>query len=197
MTTIGARLTRKSLKVSPDLLAMMMLGGSPISVAVPPMLEAMASAIRNGIGGAPSRSHTSSVTGAISSTVVTLSSRADATAVITISMTITANGRPRARLADQMARYSKTPVCLMTLTMIIMPSSRKMTFQSTPVSSLKNAVWASTTPRTTIAAAPVNAAATRWIRSVAISTYAAVNAAITNHVVNGWSRDPAGATRAS
>ena len=168
--TIGARLTTKSLNVRPDLLAMMMFGGSPIRVAVPPMLDAIASARRKGIGGAPSRSQTSSVTGAMSSTVVTLSSRAEATAVITISITITAKGRPRARLADQIARYSKTPVCLMTLTMIIMPRSRKMTFQSTPVSSLKNAVWASTAPSTTIAAAPASAAATRWIRSVAIST---------------------------
>jgi len=38
--TAGAMLTRKSLKVSPDRLPMMMLGGSPISVAVPPMFDA-------------------------------------------------------------------------------------------------------------------------------------------------------------
>ena len=74
------------MKVSPARLAMMMFGGSPIRVAVPPMLEASASAIRNGTGGTPSRSQTSSVTGAISSTVVTLSSSAEATAVITTSI---------------------------------------------------------------------------------------------------------------
>ncbi len=45
-----------------------------------------------------------------------------------------------------------------------------MTFQSTPVSSLKNAVSASTTPMSTMTAAPPRAAATRWIRSVAIRT---------------------------
>ena len=176
---------------------MMMFGGSPISVAVPPMLEAIASAIRNGTGVTPSRSQTSRVTGATSSTVVTLSSSADATAVITISITITANGRPRARLADQIARYSNTPVCLTMLTMIIIPSSRKMTFQSTPVSSLKNAVFASTTPSSTMTAAPPRAAATRWIRSVAISTYAATNAASTNQVVNSRTRPRAGAPAAS
>ena len=49
-TTIGARLTRKSLKVRPPRLAMMMFGGSPTSVAVPPMLDAITSAIRNGTG---------------------------------------------------------------------------------------------------------------------------------------------------
>ena len=44
------------------------------------------------------------------------------------------NGDPRARLADQIATYSKTPVWRSTLTMIIMPSSKKMTSQSIPVS---------------------------------------------------------------
>ena len=34
--------------------------------------------------------------------------------------------------------------------MIIMPSSRKMTFQSTPVSSEKKAAWSSVAPMTTI-----------------------------------------------
>ena len=81
--------SRKSLKVSPDRLAMMMLGGSPIRVAAPPMLDASTSAIRNGNGETPSRSQTSKVTGAISSTVVTLSRNADATAVISTSSTIT------------------------------------------------------------------------------------------------------------
>jgi hypothetical protein len=46
MTTMGARLRTKSLKVSPARLAMMMFGGSPIRVAVPPMLLAMTSASR-------------------------------------------------------------------------------------------------------------------------------------------------------
>ena len=103
-TTMGARLTRKSLKLSPARLAMMMFGGSPMRVAVPPMLEAIASARRNGIGDSPSRSHTSRVTGATSSTVVTLSSSADATAVMTTRSTMVAKGRPRVRLAAQMAR---------------------------------------------------------------------------------------------
>ena len=47
---MGARLSRKSLNVRSARLAMMMFGGSPISVAVPPMLEASASAMRNGTG---------------------------------------------------------------------------------------------------------------------------------------------------
>ena len=94
-----------------------------------------------------------------------------------------AKGRPRARFAAQMARYSKTPVWRSTPTMTIIPSSRKMTFQSTPVSSLKKAVRVSTTPSSTIAAAPHRAAATRWMRSVAMSTYAATNATTTSVAV--------------
>ena len=103
MTTIGARLTTKSLNDRSARLPMMMLGGSPISVAVPPMFDASTSAMRNGTGLTPSRSQTRSVTGAMSSTVVTLSSSADATAVIIVSSTMTANGLPLARLAAQMA----------------------------------------------------------------------------------------------
>ena len=80
--------TRKSLKVRSARLAMMMLGGSPTRVAAPPMLEASTSAMRNGTGRSPSRSHTRNVTGAMSRTVVTLSSTADATAVSTHSITI-------------------------------------------------------------------------------------------------------------
>jgi hypothetical protein len=53
---MGVMCTRKSLKVSPDRLAMMMLGGSPIKVAAPPIFDAKTSAIRNGTGETPSRS---------------------------------------------------------------------------------------------------------------------------------------------
>ena len=122
------------MKVRPARLAMMMLGGSPINVAVPPMFDAKASAIRNGAGLIASRSHTSSVTGAISNTVVTLSSRADANAVTSTSRIMMRSGEPRARLAARIAVYSNTPVCRSTLTMIIMPNSKKMTSQSIPVS---------------------------------------------------------------
>jgi hypothetical protein len=104
MTTMGARFTTKSLNDRSARLPMMMFGGSPIRVAVPPMFEANTSASRNGTGGTRSRSQMSSVTGAISSTVVTLSSSAEATAVMLTSSTMTGNGFPRARLEAQMAR---------------------------------------------------------------------------------------------
>ena len=50
----------------------MIFGGSPMSVAVPPILEASTSAIRNGNGAICNSRVTASVTGAINSTVLTL-----------------------------------------------------------------------------------------------------------------------------
>ena len=61
--------------------------------------------------------------------------------------------------------------------MIIIPKSRKMTFQSTPVCSSKKAVSASTRPMTTMPATPPRAAATRWTRSVAMRAYATMKTA--------------------
>ena len=78
-----------------------------------------------------------SVTGATSKTVVTLSRNAESTAVMTTSITMITNGRPLASFAAQMARYSNTPLCCRIPTMIIIPNSRKMTFQSIPLSSEK------------------------------------------------------------
>lgn len=86
--TIGVMWSRKSLKERPAREPMMMLGGSPISVAAPPMLHAITSAIRYGTTGRPSLLQTRMVTGAISRTVVTLSSQGDSTAVARISRTI-------------------------------------------------------------------------------------------------------------
>ena len=131
-STAGAMWTRKSLKVRPARLPMMMLGGSPISVAAPPMFDASTSAIRNGCAAMSRRSQTTKVTGATNMMMVTLSSTGDATPVITISITMSRKGLPLDRFAAQMARKSNRPVCLITPTITIMPSSKKMTFQSMP-----------------------------------------------------------------
>jgi len=77
-----------------------------------------------------------------------------------------------------MAMYSNTPVFLRTATTSIIPSSRKMTFQSMPASSEKNACSASVAPVSSIRVAPPSAAATRWIFSVAISAYTTAKMAI-------------------
>ena len=89
---------------------------------------------------------TESVTGATSSTVVTLSRIGDGPAVTRISSVISRAGRPRDVRAAHSARNSKSPVCLRIPTITIIPKSRKMTFQSTPVSRLKKALSASTRP---------------------------------------------------
>ena len=62
------------------------VGGSPISVAVPPMLEARIDEIRNGLEEISRRFATDSVTGVIRTTVVTLSMNAETTAVTTARM---------------------------------------------------------------------------------------------------------------
>jgi hypothetical protein len=98
-----------------------------------------------------------------------LSSSAEADAVIRQNITMIRNGLPRAFFADQIARNSNTPVCFITPTMTIIPSSRKMTFQSIPASSEKNAASASVSPSASMNQAPPSAAATRFTRSVAIS----------------------------
>ena len=133
-STTGVMWIRKSPKVRSARLAMMMFGGSPTRVAAPPMLDANASASRNGTGGIPSCRHTEMVSGAISRTVVTLSSRAEAPAVTMTSRTSSVRGCPRASFAEWIARYSNAPVRRRIPTTSIIPSSRKMTSQSIPVS---------------------------------------------------------------
>ncbi len=74
----------------------------------------------------------SRVTGAIRSTVVTLSSSAERTAVTMDSITRMPHGRAFTFLADQMARNWKTPVRWVTATMTIIPVRSPMVFQSMP-----------------------------------------------------------------
>ena len=134
MSTAGAMLAVNVMKLSWAPVPMMMLVGSPTRVAAPAMLAARASTMRNGAGLISSRSHTSRVTGAINSTVVTLSRTAVPSAVTSISRIMIRSGEPLARLADQIAMYSNKPVWRTTLTMIIIPRSKNRTSQLTPVS---------------------------------------------------------------
>src|SRR5918994_5758282 len=83
-----------------------------------------------------------------------------------------------------MATNSKTPLCRRTPTITIIPNSRKMTFQSIPVSSEKKISWPRTEPIATIAAAPRSATSVRLNFSVTITTYASANTARASHAVN-------------
>ena len=70
----------------------MMLGGSPMRVAVPPMFEAMIWVMKKGMGLIFSMFVMASVMGPISSTVVTLSKKADKIAVMRTNKTISFQG---------------------------------------------------------------------------------------------------------
>ena len=97
--TIGARLAMNAPKDRPVWPAMRMFGGSPISVAVPPMLEATISMMISGTGSTSSASASRNVIGTISRIVVTLSRNADSTAVVTRGRARRASGSAARELA--------------------------------------------------------------------------------------------------
>ena len=113
-----------------------MLGGSPISVAVPPILEANTSANKNGNGGTSSSSAIASVTGTIKSTVLTLLRTAERSAVAICSMSRMPAGFAFTRCADQTARYWNSPERREIATRIIMPVIRPIVSQSMPLDRL-------------------------------------------------------------
>ncbi len=110
-----------------------------------------------------------SVTGARSTTVVTLSTSADRTAQTTDSTTRSRNGSPPATLTERMASHWKKPVRRRMAAITIIPDSRKMTFRSIAP---KASSW-STMPSRTTAVPPRRAAIVLSIRSVAMRAYVA------------------------
>jgi len=74
----------------------------------------------------------SKVTGAISSTVVTLSSSAENSAVTTDSITSSPHGSAFATLAAFTATYWNPPLFCVMATMTIMPVNRLMVLRSMP-----------------------------------------------------------------
>ena len=98
-----------------------------------------------------------SVTGTISSTVVTLSRKAETTAVVICRMNRMPAGCALAACADHMARYWNMPERREIDTRIIMPVKRPMVFQSMP---LIASSWSST-PTIIITPAPSNATIAR------------------------------------
>ena len=124
------RFARKSTKFRPTALPIMIFGGSPISVAVPPIFEDRICEIRYGLTSTLSCAVMLNVIGTVRRTVVTLSRNAEQTIVSAESATSRAIGRALTFLADQMARKLKSPVSLVMLTMIIMPMSRPSVLKS-------------------------------------------------------------------
>ena len=162
--TTGARFHRNAPNPSPAAEPMRMLGGSPISVAVPPMLDARICAIRYGAGEIPRRRETERVTGVISTTVVTLSNSAETTAVTRARIRSSRIGWPADTTTDRIASHSKNPVRPRIDAMIIIPTSRKMTLKSIAANACR---W-STIPSITIARPARSAISVRSQRSTAI-----------------------------
>ena len=79
---ISPKLVKNAIKsISGTALPIIIFGGSPISVAVPPILEDIICAIKNGCTGIFSCAVILKVTGTVNKTVVTLSKNAEQTAV--------------------------------------------------------------------------------------------------------------------
>ncbi len=99
-------------------------------MAVPPILQVMISVIKKGMGLIFKRSVNVMVTGTISSTVVTLSRRADPTAVIRPNNANNGKGCPLVTCTAQIATASKTPLRRVMDTKIIMPISKPRVLKS-------------------------------------------------------------------
>ena len=108
----------------------MMFGGSPISVAVPPMFEAITIGSSNTSGRIFIRRAMPSAIGVTKITVVTLSRNADAMAVNQAMSVMTTSGCPRARRIRPATAHSKTPVVLSTPTTAIIDASSTSTLMS-------------------------------------------------------------------
>ena len=106
-----------------------------------------------------------SVTGTISRTVVTLSRKAESTAVVTCSKNRMPAGCAFAALADQMAMYWNMPERREIDTRIIMPASSPIVFQSMPRIASSWLI----TPSTTMIAAPTRVTTERLICSEMIT----------------------------
>src|SRR5918998_1162728 len=163
--TIGVMFTTKSANESPAALPIRIFGGSPMSVAAPPMLEAITWVSRKGIGEASSASAMRNVTGTMRITVVTLSRKAERNAVTRASKIRMRPGLALPHWALFMARYSKTPVLSRIATITIIPARRPMVFQS--MNSVAASCWV-TTPKETRTAAPSSAMTVRFTSSKAI-----------------------------
>ena len=124
MSTIGARCVRKSVNEKPAAVPIRMFGGSPTSVATPPMLDSITSPMRNGIIETPRMSAIDRVTGIIRMIVVTLSRIIEISVVANPSDRNTSQGRPFVVRAAAIATYSKKPVSLNKATSTIIPNRR-------------------------------------------------------------------------
>ena len=143
-----------------------MLGGSPISVPVPPMVEAKLSIIKNGSGLRPIRSQSDKTTGVTSRIVVTLSRNAERSTVINEIDQRIKLPRPPVTFTALTAIYWNTPHFDRIPTTIIMPTSRP-----TVLWSIAATIWSpERRPLSAITEAPSNVAVVDFTLPLAIAT---------------------------
>ena len=121
----------KSIKDNPAALPIIMFGGSPIRVAVPPILDANISVIKNGIGLISNSFAITKVTGMIKITVVTLSRKADTIAVKNAREINMCLGDPFVIFSISLAIQLNIPLLVAIDTIIIIETRRNITLKST------------------------------------------------------------------
>mmetsp|Transcript_12560 Transcript_12560/g.45823 ORF Transcript_12560/g.45823 Transcript_12560/m.45823 type:complete len:217 (-) Transcript_12560:1186-1836(-) len=149
---------------------MIMFGGSPIIVAVPPILPNRAKLIRYSFGFTSTALHNEMTTGAISSIVVTLSRKAESTASKTHKRINSLPGRclliPKTLTAD----HSNTPVSARIPTITIIPQSSESVGISIQVTISSNSgILCSAARKKITSPAPIMAARALWITSETIN----------------------------
>ena len=151
---------------------MIIFGGSPINVAVPPILEAKTSVIKNGTGSVSNSFAITKVIGIIKTTVVTLSKNADAIAVNAASANKTVFGCPLVSFNKLIANHLNTPLRLAIFTIIIIPISKnitsKSTYSKTPFTLCSKFNERGINPSNIVKEAPTNATTDFWIFSLAM-----------------------------
>ena len=156
----------KSIKDSPAALPIIIFGGSPIKVAVPPTFDEKISIKRYGTGFTSSILAIAIVIGPTRRTVVTLSRQEDKTAVIITKIIMIFQGSAFTFLAALIAMYSNIPDCFSTAMNSIMPTSTPIVSKSTYlIASSKLSTLVSK-----ITAAPISADSVLSIFPVVIKT---------------------------
>ena len=135
-TTIvtGSECNKNALNVKSAAEPIMMFGGSPTKVAVPPTFESIASTRRIGVALIESMRAIIIVIGTIKMIVVTLSRIIESTAVSVPSANISNHGLPLVFFAVRIPRYWNIPVRSSTTTIIIIPKRSPSVLKSTAMS---------------------------------------------------------------
>ena len=121
----------KSINENPAALPIIMFGGSPIKVAVPPIFDENISVSKYGIGFISSFLAIANVIGKTRITVVTLSKNALVTAVNKPSAIKILIGCPFVAFKSSFAIQVNTPLLVEILTIIIIETRRNITLKST------------------------------------------------------------------